>query len=37
MLLVEICMGENFFKVLIFLPNINLYVLLFDLQKKDDY
>ena len=37
MLLVQSCIGENFFKVLIFLPDIYPCVLFFDLQKKDDY
>ena len=37
MLLVQSCMGENFFKVLIFLPNVYPCVLFFDFQKKDGY
>ena len=34
MLLVQSCIGEKFFKVLIFLPHIYPGVLLFDLQKR---
>ena len=34
MLFVQGCMGENFFEVLIFLPNIYPCVMFFDLQKK---
>ena len=37
MLFVQSCMGENFFKVIIFLPNIYPCVMLFDLQKKYDH